>query len=57
MALVAVEIVNKSKQTVRLSLEEDGEELEYLRKLVRREDLVSVEVLKSAPARKPAASK
>jgi hypothetical protein len=54
MALVSVEIVNNSKQTVRLSLDEDGEELAYLRKLVKREDLESLKVL---PARKPAASK
>lgn len=57
MALVAVEIVNKAPepQTVRLMLEEDGEQLDYLRKLVKREDLESVQVLKPA-ARKPAAS-
>jgi hypothetical protein len=55
MALVPVEVVNNSGQTVRLSLEEDSEQLEYLRKLVRREDLESVKVLTPAPARKTAA--
>lgn len=55
MAVVAVEVVNKSGQTVRLSLEEDSEHLAYLRTLVRREDLVSIKVLPAA--RKPATSK
>ncbi|MGW3724830.1 hypothetical protein [Streptomyces sp. NPDC000851] len=53
MALVPVKIVNTSGQTVCLSLEEDGEQLEYLRAQVRREDLQSVEVQKPS-ARKPA---
>jgi hypothetical protein len=55
MALVAVEVVNNSAQTVRLSLDEDGDTLAYLRKLVKREDLDSVKVLPAA--RKTAASK
>ncbi|MCX4572283.1 hypothetical protein OHB41_03600 [Streptomyces sp. NBC_01571] len=55
MALVPVEIVNGSSQTVRLSLEEDGDTLAYFRKLARREDLESVTVLTPAPARKSAA--
>jgi hypothetical protein len=46
--------VNNSGQTVGLSLEEDGEMLDYFRKLVRAEALHSVKVLKPAPARKPA---
>ncbi|MCI3271019.1 hypothetical protein [Streptomyces cylindrosporus] len=54
MALVAVKIVNNSDQTVERLVEEDGEELEYLRKLLRREDLKSVEVVKPS-TRKPAA--
>ncbi|MFF8473887.1 hypothetical protein [Streptomyces sp. NPDC015414] len=54
MALVAVEIVNNSDQTVRRMLDEDGEDLAYLKRMVRREDLKSVEVVKPA-ARKPAA--
>lgn len=45
MALVPVEIVNNENQTVRLSLEEDGEQIEYLKTRVRREDLKSVKVL------------
>jgi hypothetical protein len=55
MALVAVEVENKSKQVVRFTLEEDSETLEYLRKLLKRDELERVEVLKPA-ARKPAAS-
>jgi hypothetical protein len=55
MALVAVEVENKSKQVVRLALEEDGEQLDYLRKLLKRDELERVEVVKTA-ARKPAAS-
>lgn len=57
MALVPVEIVNNSGQTVGMMLEE-GEQLEYYRKLVRAEQLESVKVLKPAPApaRKPAAA-
>jgi hypothetical protein len=54
MALVAVEVVNNSDQTVRLSMDEDSDQLAYLKTLVKREHLVSVKVL---PARKPAASK
>jgi hypothetical protein len=53
MASVAVEIVNASDQTVRMTVDE-GEQLEYLRKLVRREDLKSVKVVTPA-GRKPAA--
>lgn len=52
--LVPVEIVNGSGQTVRLMVEEDGEQLAYLRKLVRREDLESVKVITPAAGRKPA---
>lgn len=54
MALVPVEIVNNSGQTVCLTLEEPGEMLEYFRKQVRAEALESVKVLKPSPARKPA---
>ncbi|MFM9629510.1 hypothetical protein ACKI10_18020 [Streptomyces galilaeus] len=54
MALVPVEIVNNSGQTVRRMVEEDGEDLAYLKTLVRREDLESVKVLTPAAARKPA---
>lgn len=57
MALVAVEVENNSGQTVALTLEEDGEQHEYLRKLVRREHLRNVKVVKPAPTRKPAATK
>ena len=53
MALVPVEIVNNSGQTVRRMVEE-GEDLDYLKTLVRREDLESVKVLTPAAARKPA---
>jgi hypothetical protein len=52
--LVPVEIVNGKGQTVRMTLEEDGEQLAYFRKLVKREDLESLKVLTPA-ARKPAA--
>jgi hypothetical protein len=51
MALVPVEIVNKSGQTVRMSVDDD-EQLAYFRKLVRADELESVKVL--TPARKPA---
>ncbi|MGX1133185.1 DNA-binding IclR family transcriptional regulator [Streptomyces glaucescens] len=54
MATVAVEIENNSGQTVRMSVD-DGEQLEYLKRLQRREELKSVKVL--TPARKPASSK
>lgn len=55
MAVVPVEIVNKSKQTVRMSLD-DGEQLDYFKKLVRADELESVKVL--TPARKaPTSSK
>lgn len=53
MALVPVEIVNNSGATVQMTLEEDGEQLAYFRKLVRAEDLESVRVIKPA-TRKPA---
>jgi len=56
MALVPVEIVNNSGQTVGLMLEEPGEMLEYFRKQVRADALHSVKVLKPAPARKPVAA-
>jgi hypothetical protein len=55
MALVPVEIVNAQDQTVRLSLEKDGEEIEYLEARVRRGDLKSVKVLPAPAARKAAA--
>jgi hypothetical protein len=54
--MAIVEIVNGSKQTVRLDLDPEGDQFAYFRKLVQRGDLVSVEVVKSAPARKPATS-
>jgi hypothetical protein len=55
MALVAVKIVNNSGQTIGRMVDE-GEELEYLKRLVRREDLQSVDVIDAKPAaRKPAA--
>lgn len=54
MAVVPVEIVNNSGQTVRMSVD-DGEQLEYLRKLAKREDLKSVKVLAPTSTRKPAA--
>lgn len=53
MADVAVEIVNNSGKTVRMTID-DGEQLDYYRKLVKREDLESVKVLTPA-ARKTAA--
>lgn len=63
MAIVAVEVENNTKDPVTgehnivlLTIEEDGEYHEYLRKLVRREDLRSVRVVKPAPVRKPAGS-
>lgn len=55
MAEIDLEIVNNSGQTVGLRVEENGETHEYLKKLVRREDLHSV---RKAPARKaPAGGK
>lgn len=52
--LVPVEIVNGKGLTVRMTLEEDGEQLAYFRKLAKREDLESVKVLSAASLRKPA---
>ncbi|ADE43452.1 gp28 [Streptomyces phage phiSASD1] len=52
--LVPVEIVNNSGQTIRLMVEEDGEQLAYLRRQAKREDLESVKVLSLASLRKPA---
>lgn len=57
MALVAVEIKNNSGQTVRRMVEEDGEDFAYLKRLVRREDLQSVEVIESKPAARKTAAK
>lgn len=54
MADVAVEVVNNSGATVRLTLDEEGEALAYLRKQVRSEDLQSVKVL---PAPRKTAAK
>ena len=45
MALVQVETVNHSGQVVNLTLDEHGEPLAYLRKLVRRDELISVEII------------
>jgi hypothetical protein len=53
VAVVSVEIVNNSKQTVRMALDEDSDLLAHLRKQVRTEELVSVKVL--TPARKTTA--
>ena len=53
MASVAVEILNNSGQTVRMTVDE-GEQLDYLKSLVRREDLQSVKPL-TQTTRKPAA--
>lgn len=56
--VVLVEVENKSRQVVRLTLDEDGEQLQYLRKLLKRDELERVDVLPKAPAaRKPAAGK
>lgn len=54
MATVAVEIVNTSDQTVRMSVD-DGEQLDYLNSLVRREHLKSVKV--TAPSGRKSAAK
>jgi hypothetical protein len=54
--MAVIEVENNSGQVVRLSLEEDSEQLEYLRKLARRDDLRSVKVVPAA-ARKTAATK
>ena len=54
MADVAVEVVNNSDQTVRLTLDEDGEYLAYLRRLARAEEIQSVKVL---PAGRKTAAK
>lgn len=56
MSLVPVEIVNKSKQTVRMTLDADGEQFAYLCKQVAIGALTSVNVVKPA-ARKPASAK
>lgn len=46
MAAVQVTILNKSNQTVSLTLDDetDAEQIEYYQTLKRREDLVDVEV-------------
>ncbi|MFI8830543.1 hypothetical protein ACIGPN_05895 [Streptomyces afghaniensis] len=49
MALVPVEIVNKSGRTVNLMLDEGGEMLAYFQKQVRADALESAKVLKPAP--------
>lgn len=53
--MAIVEVENKSKQVVRFELDEDSEQLDYLRKLLKRDELERVEIVKPAP-RKPAAS-
>lgn len=56
MALVNVEIENKSGQVVGLAVEDPSDQLDYLRKLLKRDELERVDVVKSS-ARKPAATK
>jgi hypothetical protein len=53
--MAVIEVENNSGQVVRLSLDEDSEQLEYLRKLARRDDLVRVTVVKEPSARKTVA--
>jgi hypothetical protein len=55
MADVVVEVVNNTGAVVRLTLDEHGETLAYLRTQVKREDLESVRIVPAA--RKPSASK
>lgn len=55
MAEISVEVVNNSGQTVGLRVEEGGEAHDYLKTLVRRDDLKSVTKVpaRKAPADKP----
>ncbi|MBI0294499.1 hypothetical protein JBE04_08385 [Streptomyces sp. PRKS01-29] len=59
MAQIDLEIVNNSGQTVGLRVEENGETHEYLKTLVRREDLQSVRkaVARKAPAKQDGGGK
>ncbi|MYW50596.1 hypothetical protein GTY64_03755 [Streptomyces sp. SID8376] len=59
MAEISVEVVNNSGQTVGLQVEEGGETHEYLKKLVRRDDLQSVTKVtaRKAPAKQAGGSK
>jgi predicted house-cleaning noncanonical NTP pyrophosphatase (MazG superfamily) len=58
VAVVPVEIVNNSGQTVRMALDENSDLLAHLKKQVRTEELVSVTLVKTAPAvRKTSAAK
>jgi predicted DNA-binding protein with PD1-like motif len=60
VAEIDLEIVNNSGQTVGLRVEKDGETHEYLKTLVRREDLRSVTAktgARKAPAKAPAGEK
>lgn len=53
--MAIIEVENKSRQVVRFTLDEDSEQHQYLRTLLKRDELERVEVVKDAPARKPAA--
>jgi hypothetical protein len=55
--MAIIEVENKSNQVVRFQMEEGSEQHDYLRKLLKRDELERVEVVKDAPARKPAAAK
>ncbi|KND45316.1 hypothetical protein [Streptomyces stelliscabiei] len=57
MALVPVEIVNNSGQTVQMTLDENGEQLAHFRRMVRREELVSVEVIEPATTPRKSAAR
>ncbi|MFJ9027569.1 hypothetical protein ACIRQP_03435 [Streptomyces sp. NPDC102274] len=59
MAEISVNIVNNSGQTVGLRVEEGGETHEYLKTLVRREDLKSVTKVadRKAPAKQTGGTK
>jgi hypothetical protein len=54
--LVDVIVTNKTGARVGLRLDPDGEQLAYLRLLLKRDDLDAVDVAKPA-ARKPVAAK
>lgn len=59
MGYVKAEVTNKSGQKVGLLLDEDDERVEYLKKLVKRDELEDVKfsaVAEKSPAKKSAAT-
>jgi len=49
--MATIEVENKSGQVVRFSLEENGEQHQYLRKLLKRDELERVDVVRETATR------